>query len=350
MIFKNYLKINNFFLLNNLIRLNNFKTFFRLNSIIFVKNGNVLILSNFFEIKYNWINTYEDGVNDINFNFIDYVNFISYKRNAIKSSKLHDIIKLKKSSSILKKKNDFKYLILNYVNFLKNNYEKEKNSKKINFHSYGLDTKNLDYSKKIKLFFKDNRLLLKDFFNIKYYRKFSFSKNIIKISNFNKFNMLYNLENNLVNVLMKSDFFLSEKDCVWYIRNSLISVNFKIINKTNYTIKVNDIINVCYTNYYFENYKNTFNNTLNNLYKINLKIWSLNKNRITNSKQKENYPLWIDDYKFFKKDVPLNIEVDYTTMSIIILDYNLDFNSITYYNIKFINLYLNRLYNWKYII
>ena len=86
------------------------------------------------------------------------------------------------------------------------------------------------------------------------------------------------------------------------------------------------------------------------MYKINLKFWSFNKNRSLNNKNVENYPKWIENYKFFKNDIPLNLEVDYLSMSIVVLSYSFNEKNLNYFNLKFINLYLNRLYNWKYII
>lgn len=54
---------------------------------------------------------------------------------------------------------------------------------------------------------------------------------------------------------------------------------------------------------------------------------------------------WLNNYKYLKRDIPLSLEIDYLSMTIVFLDYNINYHSINYYNIKFISLYLNRLYN-----
>ena len=51
------------------------------------------------------------------------------------------------------------------------------------------------------------------------------------------------------------------------------------------------------------------------------------------------------NYTFFKTDVPLFIEVDYISMNFILLNYKISFKNFDYYNSKFLNIYLNRLYN-----
>lgn len=48
---------------------------------------------------------------------------------------------------------------------------------------------------------------------------------------------------------------------------------------------------------------------------------------------------------YFKEDIPKFIEVDYISMSLTILNYSVSKNYLDFYNIKFLNLYLNRLYN-----
>lgn len=289
---------------------------------------------------------------NLNFININYNSLYIFNKNNSKNNynKIENIVNMKKTSSILKKNSDINYSILNYVNNLKNRYENNNLNNFLNYdNSMNLDIKNFDFSRRIKPLIKTNRLILKSFNNIKYYRKFSFNKNIKKLVNFNKFNMLFKLENNALNIIMKSDFFFSTNDCIWFFKNSLISVNSKINKNHNTLIYPNDIINISFNSVYFEYYKEFLDKLINNLYKINSKIWSFSKNRVFNLNNKENYPKWINNYKFFKKDIPLNLEIDYTSMTIIFLNYNFNYKNFTYYNMKFINLYLNRLYNWKYI-
>lgn len=187
--------------------------------------------------------------------------------------------------------------MLNKININKDEFSKEfnvNNTSRNHFNTLiSFNSKNIDFKKKLKLVFKENRKTLKFFFNLKYYRQFSFSKNIKKINNLKKSDFIFNYESTLVNIIMKSDFFFSKSDCIWFIENGLISVNSFLIKNSKLILKPYDIINIVNGNYYFEFYKKLFDNLLNNLYKIGIKLWSINKNRYKNLNQKglkENYP------------------------------------------------------------
>lgn len=268
----NLLNYKNFLFLIYLINKNNIKSYNNIFNMYILNKKFIYIVNNFYKTRYNWLLI--ANYNDTNMNYIKINISVSPKKiNNKNYESLYSIINLKKKTSILKKNNDYNFLILNYVNNVKNNYENigvVKNKKIKNFYNV-LDTKNLDLSRRIQLFIKNNRFILKSFFNIKYYRKFSFNKNIIKYCNLKKKDFLFSLENRLINILIKSDFFLSTNDCIWFIKNGLVSLNF---NEATYKsiVKPLDVINISYNNYYFNFYKETFNRFLNNMYKINLKF------------------------------------------------------------------------------
>lgn len=351
--FNNTLLIKKFIFLNNLNNCKIFKIF-----IINFKNTNICFFSNFGSRRYQWI-FYDFNGNDITSGYIKLSGFFTNNnnyKNIVSNEKLYDIINFKKKCSLIKKKVDIKYIILNKIfyeskndNFLN---KKIKNNNIYNTTNY----KNFDFKKKLKLIFRNNRKILKEIYNLKYYRNFSLNKNIKNICNFSKINNLTNINNNILSILLKTDFFFSKKDCLWFLKNSLISVNSLIIKNKNYILRDYDIINIAYTNKYFYYYKNYLNNLLNNFYKIGLKLWAINKKRFKPSEKndkkflKENYPNWIENFMFFKKDIPLFLEVDYMTMTVIFLDYNKNFKNFDHLNFKLFNFHLSRLYNWKFII
>lgn len=326
----------------------------------FISNGkNIYILNNSSNFRYNWSEIYNYEA-DININFI----FLKKSKNNQclnlinnYSDKVSDLILLKKRSSVFKKNYDKNYLILNKISLYKDNFNKNFFNKKKNiFFQKEFNVKNFDFKKKLKLIIKKNRKIVVDFFNLKYYRNFSISKNLKKICNLKKFDLLINLENSLLNIVIKSDFFFSKNDCTWFIKNGLVSVNSNIILNPNFRLKTYDIVNLAFLENYFLYYKSNLSFLLDNLYKINLKLWSINNNRFKNIEKKksdikeESYPKWIKNYQYFKKDIPLYLEVDYISMTIVLLDNELNFNHLDYYNFKLISLFMSRSYNWKYII
>lgn len=64
----------------------------------------------------------------------------------------------------------------------------------------------------------------------------------------------------------------------------------------------------------------------------------------------KNIPKWVSKLVYYKLDVPKFLEVDYTLLCSIILYYPNPLFETDIYNIKYINLSLLRLYNWKYIV
>ena len=284
------------------------------------------------------------------------ISYLSYNVRPILSLKsfnknlnsISDIVIFKKKSSLLKKNSDYNYSILNKINFNKNNFNSS--YKKFIFNkSQNITIKNLDFSRKVKLIIKNNRSLFKTAFNINYNRIKPFNKFIKFLINLDIKSMFFNLEYNLENIILKSDFFFNKKDVIWFIKNGLISVNGFINKNESYVLKSFDKICIFYSSVYFDYYKKNLGFILNNSYKIKLKYWSITKNRFSSVNVKENYPLWIENYKFFKFDIPLFLEIDYISMSIVILNYNYNNKNFNYFNYKFISFYLSRLYNWKYI-
>lgn len=356
MILKNYFILYNFIFFENSIFKKNYVNYS--NFLFNLNNKYLYVILGFNNFKYSWANQnfYENGEFLINYFFLKNTN-LNKKTLMNKNHKLDDIILLKKKSSIIKKSIDYNFIYLNKINdnkdfFNKNFYE----NNYINtdyLYNESLSTKTLDMKSKTKLLFKDNRILIKNFFNLKYYRKFSLSKNLKKLSNMKKIDLVKNFNMNITNIVMSSDFFFSYHDFIWFLKNGLISVNFVITKNKNHILKLYDIINISSLDHYYEFYKIYFSNLVSNIHKINSKFWLINKNKYKNLELKnfnQNYPKWIENYKYFKKDVPLYLEVDYLCMTIIVINYDMSFKNLNYFNFKFINIYLNRLYNWKFII
>lgn len=347
----NIKKLNN---LNNFVNILNYNLVLS----IFLKT-NIFILNDYSNLKYNWSESYNYD-DDVQINFIfcklNYNSYNLFIENYTYDEDIYQKLILKKKTSIIKKTFDTNYIILNRINSYKNNFNTsffKTDEDRDNENFFYNNNKNIDLKRKIKLTLKNNRAAVNKFFNFKYYRNFSISKNLKKFCNQSSKNYLFNLQNNLINIIMKTDFFFSKNDCLWFLKNGMISVNSKIVKTHNYMIKPNDIIHIINSEYYFMFYKNNLNNLLNSIYKINLKLWSINKNRYNNIEKKdikENYPKWIENYKYFKKDIPLYLEVDYVSMSIFFLSYNFDFKNLDFYDFKIFSLYMSRSYNWKFIV
>jgi hypothetical protein len=104
---------------------------------------------------------------------------------------------------------------------------------------------------------------------------------------------------------------------------------------------------------YKYNYYLFYRKSLNKSLKMSKKInWAFYK-FIKKNKRRFFFPKvykWLSSNRHFGFDIPLNFEVDFINMTVIILYKYFDINNIDKSNIKYINLYLTRLYNWNFVV
>lgn len=327
--------------------------------------------------KYNWSSNNSIFNKFININYLnifDLNNFYFKKNNQI--DVINNIIFFKKKSSLLKKSIDYEFSILNYVNKnrdeiyynhrlnvlnctnkinSKNKFYNSKNLKNLKISkkwntNLNSNYKTVDFKKKFNLIFEKNRTLLKKFLKIKPKRRGPLSKFLKNFIRYNPVDFLFNFEYKLINLLTRCSFFFNHNDCIWFLKNGFISLNGFVTKDVKKILKPLDVITLSFNDYYYFYYKFMLDNCFSNLYKFNPKIWKINYGRNNKKpREEEKYPKWIDKYIYYNNDVPKFIEIDYICMTMVLLNYSYDINYIDYYNIKFLNLYLNRLYNWKII-
>jgi hypothetical protein len=376
--------ILNYFFFNNI----NFKT---IKSNIIIYN---LIINNKYKMnkslflnyprasKYNWCTNYSIGMKFLNLNFLNVIHLDNFKIKKESSlERINNIIFFKKKSTIFKKNSDFEYTILHKCNRTRDEFNVNpklhvlsktnivktidytylnknilKKNLEVKFNAYNknsntLGQKMIDFKRKINLVYNQNRILLRKFLKVKFKRQNTFNRYIKNLTKLSHVNFLYNFEYRLVNLLTRSSFFFNYNDCIWFLKNGLITLNGFPVSNPKKLLKPLEIVNIAYSNYYFFYYRYMLDNCISNLYKFNMKIWKINNRRVNKkSKVAENYPIWTYKYMYYKEDVPKFLEVDYISMTMVLLNYSFNKEYVDFYNIKFLNLYLNRLYNWKFII
>ena len=342
------------------------------------------------QFKYNWINPKSGFIKlitndfDKNFSFefsefyknsnINYHNDIDY---------LESIIAFKKNFGFIKKDNKFNSVVLYKLhglkmNFYKNNFnledysefndyddntvfENEKINKNLSNkyyikHNYTEDSdsqfnnKNIDIKYKSFSLFKKNRGILNDLLIKKNLKQYKFNKIIKNFIKKPPYNSIQRYEFKLINMLIRTNFFTNFKDATFFIKNGYVLVNGSIVKNVNHLLNLNDVVRVSYNKYYFLYYRKGLHNLINNIGKYNSYLWRINKNKFNPHKQQTNHtPNWILRSLYFKEDFPRYLEVDYISMTLVILYKSYDFKDYDFYGLKFINAYLMRLYNWKYI-
>lgn len=328
-----------------------FKNNFITNSLVYLyrfnlNTGDMLCIGSFNKSKFYWTNF---SYNPIKFFNLTKNNFksvnLSIKTNRFeKIDVINTLINTKKQLGFLKKKDRSTYNILVNSNAVKN----------FKYHNVNFNTnKSVDFSKMFDLkrktlkTFVMNRLILKNNFFLTTSRQSKLTKFFSKNSNISVRQCILNFENSLPSLLIKSKLVFTFNDATFLIKNNFVYVNGVICNKTLTVLKNFDIVNLVFTEKYFKFYKTLFNTNLKLSSFLSYRLWRYNRFRANFYKQSPtSLPTWINKINFFYYDVPTYLEVDYVTLSFVLLKSSC-FNS--FYVSKNINVFLFRLYNWKYV-
>jgi len=340
------------------------------------------------QYKYNWINSKSNFYKTFNIDSDIFMNTefseflkITDLTNFNKINHLNNLINFKKNSGFFKKDNKFNSVVLNRLQGLKNNPYKNninlnndlnlfnknniyknnanryflskyiyKNINKVNFENQFF-SKNMDIKIKSFFIFKKNREILNKLLIDKPIRQFKFNKFIKNFLKKNNSDILSNFEFKLVNLLIRSCFFVNFKDALFFIENGYITVNNKIMVNPNYLLNKHEIVKISFNKYYYLYYRKGLHNVLSNIGKYNSYAWRVNKNKYNVNKQQSTHtPSWILRFMYFRDDLPKYLEVDYLSMTMIILYKPYNTIEFDFYTLKFMSSYLSRLYNWKFII
>ena len=290
-------------------------------------------------------------------------NFAPFKsnlneKNLQKSDILNRYVIFKKKNGFVKRKDKRTYNVAVKINFLRNaryinNFfdnlsfsDRLNNVQKESLHEnefskiYELKRKNY---KIIKL----NRVLLTDSLNLKTHRQTKltklFSKNLKKSTS----KVVKSLELSLSTLLVKCKFVFTVDESIFFIKNNLVFVNGVCINNPFYLIKNNNIVSILFSPKYFIFFKTNLNSKLRLTFFVGYRLWRFNRFKTNFYKQSPlNLPNWINKLSSAYNDVPSNAEIDYTTLSFVLLSRQ-SFSENNFWSN--INISMFRLYNWKYI-
>jgi ribosomal protein S4 len=387
----------------------NYNTYYLYNNTIFninYKSYNCIIKNNFNKsvnkpltfsrnFKYSWIYWKTDAVKYFSekHNNIEFTQFFKLDNFYIDNQKLDNLrmlIGLKSKSGSLKKFEKVDFIFKSMYKGLSHVIKKKtKENTKINVIKFKKDkwkmtfpifkkTNIIFYEKRNLIYLKNKKIFLLNL-NKKVQKRYKYpkyTKNIIKSSILNFLNFF---EFSLVNSLVRTSFFFNKSDAIFFVKNGYVNVNgFEVIDE-NYTLKINDVVNIIYNDDFFIFYRNYVQKTLNYILSFNDEK-NKDKNYYIPSIVKTDYkrktPVDHEDDDFFedldeddqkqkvdffkytrndynneitsfKRDIPNFFEVDFISMSYtIIYSYN-DYDDYDYFNTKLLNVYLKRLYNWR---
>ena len=336
----------------NIFKLNTFKYIY-----IYLNFFNNLII--FFFLFFNNFFFNNNKTLFLNFNFLFFFNLKNNKKNY-----LFYYIYFKKQNSLLKKKYNYinslnpiffktdniKLINKSFSNFKNNYFLKKINILKLsNFNFSNTDYYNLlNGKKKLKKTILNNRnyYMFLNFNNLK--NSYKLTKNIKLKSKLRINNRLLSFEYSLINILINSHLVKSFNDINFLLSSNLIYVNRVCFNKKNVILNLNDLIEISISNKFY-NYLYYFRFILEkNILKLRLKIWFKIKNKLFLDFNKK---IFVN--RLFKSISNYNLiflnylEVDFFSLSIFIINKNLNLFNFNLILKKLLVLYLFRLYNWN---
>jgi len=313
------------------------KIYFYKNILNFYKLNLHLSILYSYQFKYSWIET-KSKFDKFYFNNLENYFFIEFFQNLYNDNYfekffiIDNFIKHKNKFGLFKKINSIKSIYLIKNNFYKSDLDININKNLLNEN---LIYKNFDFVERKLFYFKNNRKFLKNIFKKNKKIKHYMNKFLKKISKSSYFNFLNKFEFSISNILLNSGFFLNKNDISFFIKNKYVFINNKVITDINKEINKGDIINICYNKYYYFLYRK-YINTLN----LNVNKYNNFFRKFTNNNLKNDFN-FVNKIIFFKNDVPNYIEIDYISMSFILLYKNI-FN-YTCFDLKLLTSFLRRL-------
>lgn len=201
---------------------------------------------------------------------------------------------------------------------------------------------------------REYRLALGNAIRFKYIYQKQLTRYLVKFYSFLKSYNILALEYKVWKIIIYSRLLPDLHSIRDFMSNSLVFLNGQVLKNENYIIVVNDIVQLQVSIWYYIYYKwlMSWNNLRIRKFKklVYRKKIASSYTIIKSLKQKSKYtPAYIYNMRFDMSDTKSYLEIDYFTLSFILIydNFILDFNSPD--DFPEMRHYVYRMYNWKYI-
>lgn len=157
-------------------------------------------------------------------------------------------------------------------------------------------------------------------------------------------------ELNIVNVLLRSHFIYLYTDAVRCVQAELVTVNGYIVSDINYSCKEFDRVAFIISKPYFSYFREAFSSSISKEYRATYYYYTNSQLSLKKFKTpKTRNPKWPRKIIWERTDIPKYLEVDFLTMtSVIVYEPYRSPDFFIYFN-KYHNLPTRRMFNWKYL-
>lgn len=271
-----------------------------------------------------------------------------FKKNS-RFKRIKNIIRFKKKTSFLKKKGKLELFFLKRMHmfkfkkniFLKKFYRRRKRR---------LFSKYIDLYKRTNLIWYYNRDYFKKYLRIPKIRqkaKTRFFSNFLKTDplTFLKF-----WDDSILNLMLMTRLVPSLKEAFFLATSGLVFINGFQVNKFDAHINYGDVIQFGLFDSFFKFYRWNIHFKQRFFKRAGYHLWMLNRFRFNFYKQSTTrIPEYFNRVMFFHEDVPRFLEIDYSTMTFIVILRKTKIKFFSFFFKKTPALNMLRLYNWKYI-
>lgn len=272
----------------------------------------------------------------------------------IKNDKLLNNTDLSFFNNYLKKTNECLFIFSKNFFYSDNwsYFNNQINRAKINLNDESnFNIKRIKFKPGYMSLWREVRDVLKTSLSLNFKYQYKLTNYLTKYNKFIKFKTFLFTEMKLINILIKSRLFSDYNLCYLFIKNNLIYLNGFICSNSNFQIFIGDFIQMIINIKYYI----LFKWFLNLIFKKKNKLRKIAKKKITpfrdfsEKKRSRVLPNWILFNKNLIEDISKYIEVDYFTLSIIILYEPILWSDLNTYSLIDQKFGIINLYNWKYI-
>jgi len=202
-----------------------------------------------------------------------------------------------------------------------------------------------------KFFFKaliDGRSLTKLILNKKHKSKLNFTNIVSASTHTTFFNRINSLELSLFNIVLRSRFTTSIKDAFKWVRRGMVFVNSKPVLNPYRSLTLGDRVQLTINNNYYLYKKTHSTKNKKDVIKLKSKLWFKNKGKFNLFRRRSKlWPKWILRTVYYKTLIPNFLEVDFMSLTSVIVylpKMITEYDSVLW---RYINIYNFRLYNWR---
>ena len=274
----------------------------------------------------------------------------SFFKKSTKFRRTKDIVLWKKKTSFFKKNNKLELSFLKrvYMFKFKKSVLNKSPRRRRRKHMF---SKFIDLHKRTNLIWYYNRRFFKKFLKVPSIRQLNLSRFFSSFIKSSPHNFIRFWDDSLLNLSLITRLVPSFKEAAFLAESGLIFINGIQQWKHNSVVRLGDVVQIGISDIFYKFYRWNIHFKQRLFKRVGYHLWLLNRFRFNFYKQStKRIPEFIDNIMFFYEDTPRFLELDFLTLTFIVILRKNRFRFFNFFFKKVTALNMMRLYNWKYIV